>query len=95
MGDVFLPTSGRPWSAVVPKAKTAKIVRNIVDVLATVRGFDELQVELCKELVQWAKVGPGGYRSPRHKLPVNSQVTRVQSALHDVANTICQALYQG
>ena len=50
-----LLTELRPLFAVVPKAKTAKIVRNIIDVLATVPGFDELQVELCKEQVEWAK----------------------------------------
>ena len=45
----------RPLFAVVPKAKTAKIVRNVIDVLATVSGFDQLQVELCQEQVAWAK----------------------------------------
>jgi len=39
----------------VPKAKTAKIVRNIIDILAGVPGFDDLQVELCKEQVAWAR----------------------------------------
>ena len=39
----------------VPKAKTAKIVRNIIDILATVKGHDELQVELCKEQMAWAR----------------------------------------
>ena len=50
-----LLTELRPLFAVVPKAKTAKIVRNIIDILATVPGFDQLQVELCKEQVAWAK----------------------------------------
>lgn len=50
-----LLTELRPLFAVVPKAKTAKIVRNIIDVLAVVPGFDQLQVDLCKEQVAWAK----------------------------------------
>ena len=45
----------RPLFAVVPKAKTAKIVRNVIDALAVVSGFDALQIEMCKEQVAWAK----------------------------------------
>ena len=48
-------TELRPLFKVVPKAKTAKIVRNIIDILASVKGHDELQVELCKEQVAWAR----------------------------------------
>ena len=51
----LLLTELRPLFAVVPKAKTAKIVRNVIDVFATVPGSDDLQVELCKEQVAWAK----------------------------------------
>ena len=50
-----LLTELRPLFATVPKAKTAKIVRNIIDILAGVPGFDDLQVELCKEQVAWAR----------------------------------------
>ena len=39
-----LLTELRPLFATVPKAKTAKIVRNIIDILAGVPGFDDLQV---------------------------------------------------
>ena len=40
---------------VVPKAKTAKIVRGIIDALATVPNCDALQVEVCEEQVKWAR----------------------------------------
>jgi 26S proteasome regulatory subunit N6 len=50
-----LLTELRPLFALVPKAKTAKIVRNVIDALSTVPGCDALQVELCKEQVAWAK----------------------------------------
>ena len=43
----------RPLFKVVPKAKTAKIVRGIIDALATVRGCDALQVEVCEEPVSY------------------------------------------
>ena len=48
-------TELRPLFKVVPKAKTAKIVRGIIDVLATVPGCDALQVEVCEEQVAWAR----------------------------------------
>ena len=48
-------TELRPLFKVVPKAKTAKIVRNVIDILSTVKGHDDLQVELCKEQVAWAR----------------------------------------
>jgi len=45
----------RPLFKVVPKAKTAKIVRGIIDALATVPNCDALQVEVCEEQVKWAR----------------------------------------
>jgi 26S proteasome regulatory subunit N6 len=37
----------------VPKAKTAKIVRTIIDIVATAPDSLDLQVALCKEVVAW------------------------------------------
>ena len=45
----------KPLFEDMPKAKTAKIVRNLIDVLASLEGFDELQVELCQEQIAWSK----------------------------------------
>ena len=45
----------KPMFKRMPKAKTAKIVRNLIDVLSTIDGHDSMQVELCKEQIQWAK----------------------------------------
>ena len=72
-------TELRPLFKVVPKAKTAKIVRNIIDILATVKGHDELQVELCKEQVAWAREEahlppPSRRAAPLHALPRHEDV---------------------
>lgn len=45
----------RPLFAVVPKAKTAKIVRAIIDAVSRIPGTTELQVRLCREQAAWAR----------------------------------------
>eukprot|EP00193_Tetraselmis_chui_P000196 CAMPEP_0177760216 /NCGR_PEP_ID=MMETSP0491_2-20121128/5146_1 /TAXON_ID=63592 /ORGANISM="Tetraselmis chuii, Strain PLY429" /LENGTH=426 /DNA_ID=CAMNT_0019276095 /DNA_START=98 /DNA_END=1378 /DNA_ORIENTATION=+ len=45
----------RPSFASMAKAKTAKIVRSIIDTMAKVPNSTALQLEVCKEQVQWAK----------------------------------------
>lgn len=44
----------RPFFAIIPKAKTAKIVRNIIDQIAKVPNSTDIQVAVCKEQVEWA-----------------------------------------
>ncbi|KAH9621995.1 hypothetical protein KSS87_019231 [Heliosperma pusillum] len=39
----------------IPKAKTAKIVRGIMDAMAKIPNTTELQITLCKEMVQWTR----------------------------------------
>ncbi|KAL3587261.1 hypothetical protein D5086_014128 [Populus alba] len=46
----------RPFFAVIPKAKTAKIVRGIIDSVSKIPGTSDVQIALCKELVLWARV---------------------------------------
>lgn len=45
----------RPLFTTIPKAKTAKIVRLVLDVVATIPETTELQLTMCKEQVAWAK----------------------------------------
>jgi 26S proteasome regulatory subunit N6 len=44
----------RPFFAVIPKAKTAKLVRNIIDQIAKIPNSTDIQVTVCKEQVEWA-----------------------------------------
>jgi hypothetical protein len=37
----------------IPKAKTAKIVCGIIDAVSRIPGTSDLQITLCKEMVEW------------------------------------------
>ncbi|KAJ6801563.1 26S proteasome non-ATPase regulatory subunit 11-like protein [Iris pallida] len=50
-----LLTQLRPFFNVIPKAKTAKIVRGIIDAVAKIPGTSDLQISLCKEMVEWTR----------------------------------------
>jgi 26S proteasome regulatory subunit N6 len=39
----------------IPKAKTAKIVRGIIDAVAKIPGTSDLQITLCKDIVKWTR----------------------------------------
>jgi len=45
----------RPILKDLPKAKTAKIVRHLIDTLAKTENSQALQIEMCQECVQWCK----------------------------------------
>ncbi|CAL5336811.1 unnamed protein product [Camellia sinensis] len=48
-------TQLRPFFSLIPKAKTAKIVRGIIDAVVKIPGTSDLQISLCKEMVQWTR----------------------------------------
>ncbi|CDF38083.1 unnamed protein product [Chondrus crispus] len=45
----------RPFFTTIPKAKTAKIVRGLLDSASKAENAEELQVKLCKETIQWCR----------------------------------------
>jgi len=53
-GLAALLPSLRAFFAVIPKAKTAKIVRSIIDAIAKVPNSTQLQVEVCRQQAEWA-----------------------------------------
>jgi 26S proteasome regulatory subunit N6 len=40
----------------IPKAKTAKIVRNILNIVASVPDSIDVQISLCKDIIKWCEV---------------------------------------
>ena len=45
--------SNNAFFAQIPKAKTAKIVRNIIDIVSKVPDSMDVQVSLCENVVEW------------------------------------------
>jgi 26S proteasome regulatory subunit N6 len=48
--------SNSEFFAVIPKAKTAKIVRNILAIVSSIPNSIDIQVSLCKDIVEWCKI---------------------------------------
>lgn len=50
-----LLTQLRPYFSLIPKAKTAKVVRTIIDAVAKIPNTSNLQISLCREMVEWTR----------------------------------------
>lgn len=69
----------RPFFAVIPKAKTAKIVRNIIDQIAKVPNSTDIQVRNLKAATSMASLCHQGGRWRKHAWA--GQVVQRRSAL--------------
>lgn len=77
----------RPFFAVIPKARTAKIVRAILDALGRVPGSTDAQVALCTETVEWCKAEKRSFLRLRVQLKLTQLLlaqAKFQAALSSV-----------
>ena len=45
----------RPLFAAIPKARTARVVRSVIDALSCIPGSLDAQVALCTDTVEWCR----------------------------------------
>ncbi|KAG2500499.1 hypothetical protein HYH03_001277 [Edaphochlamys debaryana] len=77
-GLADLLTSLRSFFNAIPKAKTAKLVRSIIDSIAKVPGSTQLQVDVCKAQVEWAKTEKRTFLRQRIELRLASLYLQVK-----------------
>ena len=63
-----LLTELRPFFAAVPKAKTAKLVRHIIEQLAKIPDSIALQTKVVTESIDWCKTEKRSFRRMRLEL---------------------------
>lgn len=73
-----LLTSLRAFFNAIPKAKTAKLVRSIIDSIVKVPGSTALQVEVCKSQVEWARTEKRTFLRQRIELRLASLYLQVK-----------------
>ena len=76
----------RPLFNALPKAKTAKIVRTLIDLMANVPGSEQLQVQVCRDSIQWCTVEKRAFLRQR----VQSKLASLLLKTKDYTN--CNAL---
>eukprot|EP00798_Chlamydomonas_sp_ICE-L_P016740 gene16740-23011_t len=73
-----LLTELRGFFGCIPKAKTAKIVRSIIDSIAKIPGSTQVQLEVCKEQVEWARTEKRTFLRQRIELRLASLLVDTQ-----------------
>lgn len=64
--------SNNDFFGLLPKARTAKIVRNILNIVSSIPDSLMIQVELCKNVVEWCKVEKRTFLRQRIEAKVNN-----------------------
>jgi hypothetical protein len=92
-----LVVSLRPFFAHIPKARTAKVVRNVLDALGAVPDSVDAQVALCNETVEWCRAEKRSFLRLRVQLKLASlcvgggraHAPRRRPAPHRIAARAC------
>ncbi|EAR95233.3 26S proteasome non-ATPase regulatory subunit (macronuclear) [Tetrahymena thermophila SB210] len=73
-----------------PKAKAAKVIRTIIEVVATIEKTEDIQIELCNFLVEWCQ--KQGITYLRHRIEIKLSVLYLQRGDYTKALTIIEAI---
>ncbi|KAL4505921.1 hypothetical protein ABPG72_013682 [Tetrahymena utriculariae] len=73
-----------------PKAKAAKVIRTIIEVVATIEKTEDIQIELCNFLVEWCQ--KQGITYLRHRIEIKLSVLYLQRGDYSKALTIIEAI---
>ncbi|EPR62362.1 PCI domain-containing protein [Toxoplasma gondii RUB] len=87
-----LMRSSLPFFSLLAKARTAKLVRILVDAVAELPGAEHALVELCKEVIPWCQ---GEKRTfLRHRVEIRLAQVYVQLGMLQQAQPVLQQLLQ-
>ena len=75
MNDVLnlLKTNGDYFS-IIPKARTAKIVRKILHIVASIPDSLAIQIQLCKDVNEWCKAEKRTFLRQRIEAKVSTYI---------------------
>ena len=72
VNDVMnLLKSNNELFSIIPKAKTAKIVRNILNIVSSIPDSLDIQTKLCKDVIEWCKFEKRTFLRQRVEAKVN------------------------
>ena len=77
---IELLNNSNAYFSVIPKARTAKIVRTIIDIVAKVPDSLDVQIKLCQNVIEWCKTEKRTFLRQR----VEGKVTQFQPYLWNI-----------
>ncbi|KAF4671959.1 26S proteasome non-ATPase regulatory subunit 11, partial [Perkinsus chesapeaki] len=80
----------RPVLTLMAKAKTAKIVRTLIDKLAEIDGTTDLQIKACEDCIQWCREGKRSFL--RHRVETRLADLELQIGQYNKALEILTGL---
>jgi len=80
----------RPVFTDLPKAKTAKIVRGLIDQLSRIEGTLAMQIDMCESFIEWCKEGKRNFL--RQRIETRLAQLLLEDQKYDAALTLLASL---